>query len=212
MRVSTRRLAVTVLSALAAATVFTTPAGARAQGDEISVQKSGHISDDGHVTLFGTYTCSPSMVSTAPPSVCSRALTSTREVLLFEDRGQSERQPAAYVGPARTPVRVPDQRPEMARADRPYAAGLQVDLCVHAGREALGVQLGQEARGPGEHGRRRMPLPAYARSAIRSWPMIAAACVSWPCTSPTTMPTRSRGSAITSYQSPPTSRPLHAEW
>ncbi|MFE6845914.1 DUF6299 family protein [Streptomyces sp. NPDC057686] len=60
MRVSTRRLAVTVLSALAAATVFTTPAGARAQGDEISVQEFGHISDDGHVTLFGTYTCRPS--------------------------------------------------------------------------------------------------------------------------------------------------------
>ncbi|MFF1495598.1 DUF6299 family protein [Streptomyces sp. NPDC058304] len=60
MRASTRRLAVTVLSALAAATVFTTPAGARAKGDEISVQKFGHISDDGHVTLFGTYTCRPS--------------------------------------------------------------------------------------------------------------------------------------------------------
>ncbi|MEU9179698.1 DUF6299 family protein [Streptomyces sp. NPDC048550] len=60
MRVSTRRLAVTVLSALAAATVFTTPAGARSHGDEISVQKFGHISDDGHVTLFGTYKCRPS--------------------------------------------------------------------------------------------------------------------------------------------------------
>ncbi|MEV0412655.1 DUF6299 family protein [Streptomyces sp. NPDC050448] len=60
MRVSTRRMAVTALSALAAATVLTTPAGARAQGDEISVQKFGHISGDGQVTLFGTYTCAPS--------------------------------------------------------------------------------------------------------------------------------------------------------
>lgn len=60
MRVSTRRLAVTALSALAAASVFTTPADARAHGDTISVQEFGHISDDGHVTLFGTYACAPS--------------------------------------------------------------------------------------------------------------------------------------------------------
>ncbi|MER7462911.1 DUF6299 family protein [Streptomyces sp. NPDC097981] len=60
MRVSTRRLAVPVLSALAAAAVFATPAGARAHGNEISVQKFGHISDDGHVTLSGTYACAPS--------------------------------------------------------------------------------------------------------------------------------------------------------
>ncbi|WP_327283835.1 MULTISPECIES: DUF6299 family protein [unclassified Streptomyces] len=60
MRVSTRRVAVTVLSALAAASVFTTPADARSQGDEISVQEFGHISEDGRVTLFGTYSCTPS--------------------------------------------------------------------------------------------------------------------------------------------------------
>ncbi|WP_053786987.1 DUF6299 family protein [Streptomyces sp. XY332] len=60
MRVSTRRLAVTALSALAAASVFTTPAGARSHGDEISVQEFGHLSHGGRVTLFGTYTCRPS--------------------------------------------------------------------------------------------------------------------------------------------------------
>ncbi|MFJ3198939.1 DUF6299 family protein [Streptomyces sp. NPDC086989] len=60
MRVSTRRAAVTVLSALAAASVFTAPADARSHGDEISVQEFGHISADGHVTLFGTYSCAPS--------------------------------------------------------------------------------------------------------------------------------------------------------
>ncbi|WP_159045833.1 DUF6299 family protein [Streptomyces sp. WM6372] len=60
MRVSTRRLAVTVLSALAAATAFTAPADARSHDNEISVQEVGHISEDGHVTLFGTYRCEPS--------------------------------------------------------------------------------------------------------------------------------------------------------
>ncbi|MFE2140956.1 DUF6299 family protein [Streptomyces sp. NPDC059456] len=60
MRVSTRRAAVTVLSALAVAGVFTAPADARSHGGEISVQEFGHLSADGHVTLFGTYSCAPS--------------------------------------------------------------------------------------------------------------------------------------------------------
>ncbi|MFD7839942.1 DUF6299 family protein [Streptomyces sp. NPDC059761] len=60
MRVSTRRLAVTVLSALAAATAFTAPADAHSHDNQISVQEVGHISEDGHVTLFGTYRCEPS--------------------------------------------------------------------------------------------------------------------------------------------------------
>ncbi|MFK0045002.1 DUF6299 family protein [Streptomyces sp. NPDC090741] len=60
MRVSTRRLAVTVLSALAAATAFTAPADAHSHDNQISVQEVGHLSEDGHVTLFGTYRCEPS--------------------------------------------------------------------------------------------------------------------------------------------------------
>ncbi|MFI6148949.1 DUF6299 family protein [Streptomyces sp. NPDC051109] len=60
MRVSTRRVAVTALSALAAATALTAPADARSHGNEISVQEVGHISEDGRVTLFGTYRCEPS--------------------------------------------------------------------------------------------------------------------------------------------------------
>ncbi|MEV0988133.1 DUF6299 family protein [Streptomyces sp. NPDC049949] len=59
MRVPTRRLAVTVLSALAAATAFTAPADARSHQNSISVQEVGHISE-GHVTLYGTYACAPS--------------------------------------------------------------------------------------------------------------------------------------------------------
>ncbi|MFK0234300.1 DUF6299 family protein [Streptomyces vinaceus] len=60
MRVSTRRLTVTALSALAAATAFTAPADARSHENSISVQEVGHISEDGHVTLYGTYACAPS--------------------------------------------------------------------------------------------------------------------------------------------------------
>ncbi|MFF4297778.1 DUF6299 family protein [Streptomyces vinaceus] len=60
MRVSTRRLTVTALSVLAAATAFTAPADARPHENSISVQEVGHISEDGHVTLYGTYACAPS--------------------------------------------------------------------------------------------------------------------------------------------------------
>ncbi len=55
------------------------------------------------------------------------------------------------------------------------------------------------------------PSVAYARRTIRSWPMTAAAWVSWPWTSPMTAPTRPPGSGIASYQSPPMSRPIRAE-
>ncbi|MBW5487167.1 DUF6299 family protein [Streptomyces bambusae] len=58
MRISPRRLAVAALSALATATVFATPAGAGGHGDGISVSPYGTISDDGAVTLHGTYRCS----------------------------------------------------------------------------------------------------------------------------------------------------------
>ncbi|MFJ3926064.1 DUF6299 family protein [Streptomyces sp. NPDC090022] len=59
MRISPRRLMVTALSALAAATVFSSPAGAGAFGNEIAVLPYGHISDEGTVTLYGTYRCDP---------------------------------------------------------------------------------------------------------------------------------------------------------
>ena len=45
---------------------------------------------------------------------------------------------------------------------------------------------------------------ANARSAARSWPMIAAARAPRPSTSPMTMPTRPAASGMMSYQSPPT--------
>ncbi len=47
------------------------------------------------------------------------------------------------------------------------------------------------------------PSAAYARSAMRSWPMMAAAVTSWPCTSPMRAPTRPSESSSASYQSPP---------
>ncbi|MFJ3171577.1 DUF6299 family protein [Streptomyces roseus] len=60
MRVPTRRLAVTALSALAAGTAFTAPADARSHENSISVQEVGHLSGGGRVTLYGTYVCTPS--------------------------------------------------------------------------------------------------------------------------------------------------------
>ncbi|MFF3651964.1 DUF6299 family protein [Streptomyces sp. NPDC002181] len=60
MRVSTRRLAVTALSALAATTAFTAPADARSHQNAISVQDVGHLSGGDRVTLYGTYVCTPS--------------------------------------------------------------------------------------------------------------------------------------------------------
>ena len=51
------------------------------------------------------------------------------------------------------------------------------------------------------------PSTAYARSAVRIWPMRVAASALCPWTSPMTRATWLSGSGITSYQSPPTSRP-----
>ncbi|MGR4883320.1 DUF6299 family protein [Streptomyces sp. LARHCF249] len=52
------RIALAALSALAATAVFTAPAGATSFDQGISVQPYGHISEDGKVTLSGTYHCS----------------------------------------------------------------------------------------------------------------------------------------------------------
>ncbi|WP_158708493.1 DUF6299 family protein [Streptomyces sp. NRRL S-244] len=56
MRVSTRRLAVTVLSTLTAATAFTAPAEATVFEQGISVQDA-YVAADGAVTLSGAYHC-----------------------------------------------------------------------------------------------------------------------------------------------------------
>ena len=48
---------------------------------------------------------------------------------------------------------------------------------------------------------------AGSRTAVRRRPMVAAAWMPWPVTSPTTRPTRLPDMAITSNQSPPTVRP-----
>ncbi len=53
----------------------------------------------------------------------------------------------------------------------------------------------------------RWPSEAYARTAIRSWPISPAARTSCPCTSPMTSANRPDGSGIMSYQSPPTWSP-----
>ncbi|MEV8532808.1 DUF6299 family protein [Streptomyces sp. NPDC051211] len=57
MRITTPRLALAAVSAVAAAAAFTAPASAGAFGNEISVQPYGHISENGTVTLSGTYRC-----------------------------------------------------------------------------------------------------------------------------------------------------------
>ncbi|MET9321689.1 DUF6299 family protein [Streptomyces sp. NPDC003038] len=57
MRTSGRALTAAALSALALTAVFNAPASAGAFGNEISVQKEAHISEDGTVTLSGTYRC-----------------------------------------------------------------------------------------------------------------------------------------------------------
>ncbi|MFD3695680.1 DUF6299 family protein [Streptomyces sp. NPDC058646] len=50
-------MALAALSALAATAVFTVPAEATVYNQGISVQPYGHISEDGTVTLSGTYHC-----------------------------------------------------------------------------------------------------------------------------------------------------------
>ncbi|WP_328926130.1 DUF6299 family protein [Streptomyces sp. NBC_00190] len=57
MRTIGRRLTLTAFSALTAATVFTGSAQATVFDQGISVRPYGHISEDGTVTLFGTYHC-----------------------------------------------------------------------------------------------------------------------------------------------------------
>ncbi|MFG2877595.1 DUF6299 family protein [Streptomyces sp. NPDC048337] len=54
---SGRRMALAALSALAATTVFTVPAGATVFEQGISVHPEAHIAKDGAVTLSGTYHC-----------------------------------------------------------------------------------------------------------------------------------------------------------
>lgn len=57
MRMSGRRTALAALSALAATTVFTVPAGATVFNQAISVHHDAHIAEDGGVTLSGIYSC-----------------------------------------------------------------------------------------------------------------------------------------------------------
>jgi hypothetical protein len=47
-----------------------------------------------------------------------------------------------------------------------------------------------------------------ARSALRIWPIVEAASMPRPTTSPMAIATRPLGSAIASYQSPPTTVPF----
>ncbi len=51
------RMALAALSALAATAVFTAPAEATVYDQGISVQPYGHISEEGRITLSGTYHC-----------------------------------------------------------------------------------------------------------------------------------------------------------
>ncbi len=57
MVMSGRRMALATFSALAAVSVFTAPANATVFNQEISVQPYAHITEDGSVTLSGTYLC-----------------------------------------------------------------------------------------------------------------------------------------------------------
>lgn len=58
MGIHASRMALAALSALAATAVFTAPADATVFDQGISVQPYGHISEDGRITLSGTYHCS----------------------------------------------------------------------------------------------------------------------------------------------------------
>ncbi|MEV6577312.1 DUF6299 family protein [Streptomyces sp. NPDC051582] len=57
MRISTRGMALTAFSALAAGTLFTAPAGATAFHQSISVHHDAYVAQDGSVTLSGPYHC-----------------------------------------------------------------------------------------------------------------------------------------------------------
>ncbi|MFJ4780767.1 DUF6299 family protein [Streptomyces sp. NPDC088762] len=57
MRIHATRMALAALSAVAGAAVFTAPATATSFDQGISVQPYAHISEDGTITLSGTYHC-----------------------------------------------------------------------------------------------------------------------------------------------------------
>ena len=80
---------------------------------------------------------------------------------------------------------------------------LGVEHEVEQGRAAPGIDLAQQRveldiSSPGA-----LPSSAYARRALRSWLISAAALKPRPTTSPMTSPSEPRGSMNASYQSPP---------
>ncbi len=73
-------------------------------------------------------------------------------------RRDPERQPAGHRLDGRAAVHPPDHRVEVTGPHRVDHAVVDVDLRVGAGREVVGVQVREEAGGPGHHGGRRVAL------------------------------------------------------
>lgn len=72
--------------------------------------------------------------------------------------GQAQRQPGGHLDPGHRAVGVPHQRRQVPRVGRPHPAGGERDLGIQAGGEPVGLQFGQERRGPGQHRAAAVPL------------------------------------------------------
>jgi hypothetical protein len=84
--------------------------------------------------------------------------TGLRILLVPEIRGDSQRQASARLRDSDPPVGVPDQWSEVSGAHRTHRPRGEVHLRVRRRGEPVGVQLGEEARGPRQHGRRGVPF------------------------------------------------------
>ncbi|MGW7451561.1 DUF6299 family protein [Streptomyces sp. NPDC054787] len=113
------RMALAALSALAATAVFTAPADATVFDQGISVQPYGHITEDGKVTLFGTYHCtSPSPMRATLQIAAAVVQDGTRigfgggeadcdgEEHAWEATGSLHFTPRVHAGPARAEVQL----------------------------------------------------------------------------------------------------------
>ena len=105
--------------------------------------------------------------------------------------GDEQRRRVTGVGPAQDPAVGDRRRPRPGR--RPGSPSRRPRGPAWPGR---GAAPGPPARRPS--------VQAMVRSMVRSWPMTAAAAMSWPTTSPTIRLVAPDGVATTSYQSPPT--------
>ena len=133
---------------------------------------------------------------------------------------EAQRRPGRQLGEAHGAVRADQDGRRVAGAGHGAAAGDRVVDGVQAGgpgdpRVRAGVRRSARSRSSrATRSSRWVSSSSGGRSrsakfctAVRSRPMVAAACRPWPTTSPTTSATRAPDSGMTSNQSPPTPAP-----